>query len=233
MTEFIIILIVIVATIIFGIWKKVEKEEKQKKMKLIEMQVNRHLQIINDSTDIINKSKNFKTILHRFGVIFENIERLKKLQEEYPNENITKPKPLDIEKLYLEEKPKIIKEFISKEAGEIMMKAKEVTGIKAKINMANKTIVKIIEAKKELKEEDIEELNKKEKEIKAFVHTIQLDEFLEKAKKMEFMGQKNKALNAYKEALYFLQTDEIDDSLQKEKINEIKSKILELSNKEE
>lgn len=43
------------------------------------------------------------------------------------------------------------------------------------------------------------------------------------------MGQKIKALNFYKEAFYFLQTDEIDDSLQKEKIDEIKAKISELS----
>jgi len=232
MTDIIVIIIIavaVVAAIIVGIWKKIEKEEKERKKKMIAIQVNQSLEIIENSKDIINKSKNFKTILHRYEVIFENIERLKKLQEKYPDEDITEPKPTNIEKLYLEEKPKFIKEFVSKEADEIMTKAEEVTGIKTKINIANKAIMRIIEVKKELKEEDIEKLNEKEKEIKAFIHKIQLDEFLEKAKKMEFMGQKNKALNAYKEALYFLQTDEVDDSLQKEKIDEIKTKISELS----
>lgn len=228
MVEFIVILIILVAVIIFGIWKKIEKEEKAKKKKVILAQANRNLQIIENSKDIINKSKNFNTILSRFNVIFENIERLKKLEEEYPD--VTEPKPSEIEKFYLNEKEKFIKEFLLEEVEGSMKKARDIIGIKTKINIANKAIIKIIEGRKELKEEEnMEELDEKEREIKVFVHKIQLDDFLEKAKKAEFMGQKIKALNFYKEALYFLQTEEIDDSLKKKMTDEIEAKISELS----
>ena len=228
MVEFIVILIILVAVIIFGIWKKIEKEEKEKKKKVILAQANRNLQIIENSKDIINKSKNFNTILSRFNVIFENIERLKKLEEEYPD--VTEPKPSEIEKFYLNEKEKFIKEFLLEEVEGSMKKARDTIGIKTKINIANKAIIKIIEGRKELKEEEnMEELDEKEREIKVFVHKIQLDDFLEKAKKAEFMGQKIKALNFCKEALYFLQTEEIDDSLKKKMTDEIEAKISELS----
>lgn len=228
MVEFIVILIILVAVIIFGIWKKIEKEEKEKKKKVILAQANRNLQIIENSKDIINKSKNFNTILSRFNVIFENIERLKKLEEEYPD--VTEPKPSEIKKFYLNEKEKFIKEFLLEEVEGSMKKARDTIGIKTKINIANKAIIKIIEGRKELKEEEnMEELDEKEREIKVFVHKIQLDDFLEKAKKAEFMGQKIKALNFYKEALYFLQTEEIDDSLKKKMTDEIEAKISELS----
>jgi len=228
MLEFIIILVIIVVLIIVGIWKKMEMEEKQKNKKLVLMQAKRCLQIIDDSKDIINKTKNFDTVLSRFNVIFKNIDRLKSFEEEYPD--VTKPIPSEIEKFFLKEKEKFIKEFVLGEIEESMKKAESLTGTKTKINIVNKAIMKIIEARKELKEEENKkELDKKEKEIKTHIQNIQLDEFLEKAKKAEFMSQKSKTLNAYKEALYFLQTDEINDSLQKEKIDEIKAKILELS----
>lgn len=225
-------LMLLLITIIFLLYqastKWVEKQKKEEAKKLLLMQANQSLQIIEESKNIINKSKNFKTILSRFNVIFENIRMLKKLEIE--NSDVTDPKPSEIEKFYLREKDKFIKEFVLEEVEINMTKIVDIMTVKTKINIANKAIMRIIEGKKEIKEaENIKELTDKEKEIKAFIHKIQFDEFLEKAKKAEFMGQKSKALNACKEALYFLQTDKIDDSLQKEEIDEIKAKISELS----
>ena len=58
-----------------------KSKRKEAEKKLIAMQVNRNLEIIGESEKIINKSKNFKTILHRFEVIIENIERLKRIMD--------------------------------------------------------------------------------------------------------------------------------------------------------
>jgi len=70
---------------------------------------------------------------------------------------------------------------------------------------------------------------KEEGQKKTFIHKTQLNEYIEEAKKAEFKDQKSKALDKYQEALYFLQNDEIDDSLQKENIDELKAKISELT----
>lgn len=64
--------------------------------------------------------------------------------------------------------------------------------------------------------------------VRKFLHETQLNAFLEEARKAEFKGNKKKALDQYKEALYFLRNDEIDDSLQAGKIKEIEKKISEL-----
>lgn len=228
MLEFFLALIVIMGIIMYAIWKKVQAEEEQKKKKLILMQAKRHLEIIDNSKDIINKSKNFSTIQSRFNVIFENIEKLKELAQLYPD--ISKPTPIEIETFYKNEKEKFITEFVLEEVDDIYQKAQKLSGVKTKTNTINKAILKIIEGIKELeKQENIEKLKNKEKELRTYIHKIKLDEFLEKAKKADFMGKKAKAIDAYKEALYFLKTDEIENSQQLDEIEEIERKIKELS----
>lgn len=71
-------------------------------------------------------------------------------------------------------------------------------------------------------------LDEMEIKVRKFLHETQLNAFLEEARKAEFKGNKKKALDQYKEALYFLRNDEIDDSLQAGKIKEIEKKISEL-----
>jgi len=184
--------------------------------------------IVEESQKLIEKSENFKTRIHRIGVILEHAQALTQYEEKGVS-TITPP-PSECEKHYIDLKNELTYENITSEIEKIMNKAKIALSAKTKMTEANKAVLKIIERKKELQDEDkIDNLNKKEKDIKNFMHKTQLNEFLEEAKKAEFKGQQSKALDKYQEALYFLQTDEIDDSLQKEKIDGIKSKISELS----
>jgi len=188
--------------------------------------------IIEDSKNLIEKSKNFKTRIHRIDTLLEHAQALKKYEEK--NISTLEPPPSELEKYYKDLKNELIYENIIDEIDKIMNKATLALTAKTKMTEANKAILKIVEGRNELQDKDkIDSLNKKEKEIKNFIHETQLNEFLEEAKKADFKGQKSKALDKYQEALYFLQTDEVDDSLQKEKIDEIKSKISKLSNKED
>jgi len=70
-----------------------------------------------------------------------------------------------------------------------------------------------------------------ERKLKDFLHTTQLNAYLEKANKAEFKGQYKKALDQFREALYFLKHDEIDDKLQAAHIGEIEKKIAELKSR--
>ena len=223
-----IVVVVIVGLIIFGLWKKVQAEEEQKKKNAILLMAQRHLDIINNSKDIINKSKTFSTIVSRFNVIFENTEKLKEYALQYPD--ITEPTPDEMEVFFKNEKENFITSFLLEQADEIYQKAQGLSGAKTKINTINKALLKITEGKKEIeRQENLDKLSNKEKELKLYIHKIQFDEYLDKAKKAEFMGKKAKAIDAYKELLYFLKTDEIDDIQQQEEIKEIEQKISELS----
>jgi len=61
--------------------------------------------------------------------------------------------------------------------------------------------------------------------IEGEITKVKCEDALDKAKKYEFKGNNKKALDFYYESLYFLKTDNIDDEVQKEQINEIENKI--------
>jgi hypothetical protein len=67
-----------------------------------------------------------------------------------------------------------------------------------------------------------------ERDVADLLHQVQLDIFLDAARKAEFKGQRKKALDQYYEALYFLKNDDIEDSLQAKHISAIETKIAEL-----
>lgn len=194
----------------------------------ISLDIQQRTRIILDSQELIEKSEIFKTRIHRIGLILEHVQALTQYEEKGVS-TITPP-PSEFEKHYTDLRNELTYENIINETDKIMNKAKLALTAKTKMTEANKAILKIVERRKELQDKDkIDSLNKREKEIKDFMHKAQLNDYLGEAKKAEFKGQKSKALDKYQEALYFLQTDEVDDSLQKEKIEEIKTKISELS----
>ena len=194
----------------------------------IYLEFQQRLRIIQDSQKLIEKSKNFKTRISRIDVLIEHVRALKQYEEK--NISTLEPVPSECEKNYLGLKNELIYEDIVSSIEKTMNKAKLGLSAKTKMNEANKAILTIMERRGELQEEDkIKNLKKTEKDIRDFIHQAQLDDYIESAKKAEFKGQKSKALDKYQEALYFLQTDEIDDALQKENIEEIKKKIKELT----
>lgn len=197
---------------------------------LISFDLQQRLRIIEESQEIIKKTSNFKTLLHRIDTILEHLQVLKAYEAKKIPTVI--PPPTDFENALLQKKEELINDNIMQEIGRIMNKASLGLTTKSKINEANKAILLISERRSELKDQEkISNLGNKEKEIKYFIHDTKLNEFLEEAKKAEFKGQKARALDKYQEALYYLQTDEIDDIYQKDKIEEINAKILELSKK--
>lgn len=212
-----------------GLFISVDKNRLCRNCQLsIYVDIQERSRIISDSQKLIEKSENYKTRLHRINLVLEHLRTLK----EYENKNIETLSllPSELENYYKKLKNELIYENIIGGIEKIMNKARIGLTAKTKMTEANKAILSILEGKKELQDKDkIEELNNKEKEIKNFIHETQLNDFIKEAKKAEFKGQKSKALDKYQEALYFLKTDEVDDSLQKDKINEIKSKISELS----
>ncbi|MBA7567589.1 hypothetical protein ES708_09304 [subsurface metagenome] len=128
---------------------------------------------------------------------------------------------------YTIKRDQIISESVTAEVEKALARAEIAATPRTSINEANKALLKIREGKKELN--DKEKLDQLEDRIRHFSHEKQLNEYLEAARKAEFKGKIKKALDQYQEALYFLRGDDIDDSLQVEKIGEIEAKISELS----
>ena len=189
------------------------------------MDIQQRGRIINDCIKLVNESKNMSTKLSRYDLLREHAQAL--LEYEHKGIPTISPPPSQFLSEYTIKRDQIILESVTAEVEKALDKAEIASATRTCINEANKALLKIQEGKKELN--DKTKLDQLEDRIRHFSHEKQLNEYLEAARKAEFKGKKKKALDQYQEALYFLHGDDIDDSLQAEKIGEIEAKISELS----
>jgi len=192
---------------------------------IVVMDIQQRGRIINDCLKLVIESKNMKTRLSRCDLLLEHAQALLK----YENKGIPtiSPPPSHLVIEYAAARDEIVLEAVTAEVENALAKAEIAATPRTSINEANKALLKIREARKEVRGQA--KLDEIEARIQRFSHETQLNAYLEAARKAEFKGQKKKALDQYQEALYFLRSDKIDDSLQAEKIREIEAKISKLS----
>lgn len=191
---------------------------------IVKQMIDRHLQIIDESEYLILTSKKFETKISRADVILDNIYRLK----DYAQRGYRFEIDLDeYEERFIILKNRLIEEFAQNKVDGYLQKAALAKTLNSKINNANKALIHLSDMKKNYGYEN-EEL---EAEIKNFIHKAEYDDLLEKAEKEEFKGNYKKAVDRYKDILFFLRRDDIDDSLQQNEISHIEAKIEELSSK--
>lgn len=193
---------------------------------IISNETTQKIRIINDCIELIDKSKNMQTRLSRCDLLLEHANTL--LIYENKGIQTISTLPSELIKEYTTMRDQIVLDSVTIDVEKLLNKAEISDTPRTIINEINKAILKIREGKKELLDQS--KLDQIEQQVLNLKHKTQLNAYLDLAHKAEFKGQKKKALEQYQEALYFLQNDEIDDSLQKEKIDEIKTKISELSN---
>lgn len=192
---------------------------------IVVMDVEQRGRIINDCVELVTESKNMKTRLSRCDLLVEHAQAL--LEYEQKGIPTISPPPSELLTEYTPMRNQIVLEGVTAEVEKALAKAEIAATSRTSINEANKALLKIRDGKQEL--HDQTKLDQLEARVRRFLHQTQLNAYLEAARKAEFKGQKKKALDQYLEALYFLRNDEIDDSLQAEKISELEAKISELS----
>ncbi|MBU4349766.1 hypothetical protein KJ830_03460 [bacterium] len=192
---------------------------------IVVMDIQQRGRIINDCIKLVNESKNMSTQLSRYDLLREHAQAL--LEYEHKGIPTISPSPSQFLSEYTTNRDQIVLEGITAEVEKALARAEIATTPRTSINEANKALLKIREGKKELN--DKAKLDQLEDRIRHFSHEKQLNEYLEAARKAEFKGKKKKAIDQYQEALYFLRNDDIEDSLQGEKISKIEAKISELS----
>ena len=192
---------------------------------IVVMDIQQRVRIINDCIKLVNESKNMSTQLSRYDLLREHAQVL--LEYEQRGIPTISPPPSQFLSEYTIKRDQIVLEGVTAEVEKALARAEIAATPHTSINEANKALLKIREGKKELN--DKAKLDQLEARIRHFSHEKQLNEYLEADRKAEFKGKKKKALDQYQEALYFLRGDNIDDSLQAEKIGEIEAKISDLS----
>ena len=183
-------------------------------------EVLRALEIINESVRIIEKSKNWETKKSRIGVIIQMYERLIERFGKYAEAD-------DYRKMLAlaqEEQKDIHLNAVKVQVQDCLKKAQNASSVPVKVNACDKALNIIDQAEGDhfVPSEMRSELRDVVKLARA-QFTVEAD--LDKAAKFEFKGQTDKAIDAYKEALWkFLNTD-IDESKQAEGIETLKVTI--------
>lgn len=179
---------------------------------------------INKAQDEIEDSKSLKNNLNNFNIIIKNTNELSK----YTNLgfNIFNPEPSDIIENWNNDKDKIILDGLEADFKEGIKRSKIATTSNSKITPFKKILANIDEIENEIKNK--EKLDKFKLKIKELKYEIQIDNFIEDAKKEQFKGNNKKAINKYKEALYILKNMDTKNLEFFSKENKIEEKILEL-----
>lgn len=186
----------------------------------------RMLDIFNESQKIIKESKNYKTRLSRCELINSILERLAPYEAIGLTEDVFPIKIQEILNINVNTKKIIIKEAIYSTYEDIRTKVNASSSPKTKINACNNGLLKFRELSKEFG--NLKEIVKVETELRKLAHTLEFNSFIEQAKKAEFKENFKKALDRYQEALFFLKSDDIDDSEQKDSIEKLELKISDL-----
>lgn len=180
--------------------------------------------IINESLEIVQKSKNIDTILSRLDTIILHAHPLLRYEEKGIDIFPTLPSQL------IKQSRKMKEDFIIKHLMEslelIQSKHKISNNLKKTVEGLSKVLLKIQDFKSKVG--PYPSLIEFEEKVNSLLREGQLKIYTDKAQKYEFKGQKKKALDAYYEGLYYLMHDNIDDAMQSQSISEIKNKIIEL-----
>lgn len=168
--------------------------------------VNRTVEIIKESQDIIEKTKKFETAIGRYDLIIGKITDLKDRYYSKGIKVLTKD-PDELIEAIKADKANAIDQEAHNQVEKYLTKAELAKTLNSKINNANKALLllKDFEDKYGYKNLDLE--NK----VKYFIFRAELDDYIDKAERAEFKEQTKKAMDLYMDALYLIKNSEFDE----------------------
>lgn len=209
-----------------GIFLSVDKDGLCARCKpIVTMDLSQRVRHINESIELVEKSKNLSTRLSRCDFAIQELEYLRDTYERREIDVLSPSADEQIAKLRWA-RDECVVESVQTELEKAKLKAQAATTIKARVNAYTKALLSISEGEAQM--QDPSRLASYEVEVKRAVHSIQLSSYLEAAEKAEFKGDGKKALDQYQEALYFLKKDDLDDQQQAATIAQVSAKIVEL-----
>ena len=186
----------------------------------------RLLRILRDPEDLAQTSGDSNTRLSECDLILERARVL--LRYEKKGIRAVTPSPSEIVEKYGNVRRQIVLCGLKEDVGVLLEKARlaTISPLQNPVAIADEALLRLCQARKEGGESP--QLDDLEKQVTQFICRCQRDACLRAARKAESKGEKKKALEQYLSALQFFRKDEMEDSLLRETISEISSKITKL-----
>lgn len=179
-----------------------------------------HARMVNDSVEIINKSTEAKTMLYRLDFLEENLKEVLKIS---PDNASAKQMYAMLPEIRSKVHTKAVVETVKK----LSNKAELAKLASTKQRFAKEALI-MIDAAVKTGIADQETIMEQANGLRRYIAQVEIDEYIGKAKRHEFKGQNNKALEFYKDALFSALNDNIPDDEQSDVIEHLKSKLAEL-----
>lgn len=182
--------------------------------------------IISESGSIIDRGKKLDTRLARCDLIIQLAEDLSR----YETRGIWNLdfSPTSLRNSFIKKREELLIEDANAAATMAIEKSRHSSSAKTAIGLLSKAIIRIEGYIKEV--QNTAPLLDNCDQLRAEAHRTQLCDFVNSAKKAEFKGNKKKAIDQYKEALYFLLNDDVPDERQEKAIRWLRNKVAELEN---
>ena len=185
---------------------------------------------IQEAQDMLGSSKVFETRVQKCEEIVGNAEDL--LPYELKGITVVEPSAAEMRSAYEAEREKIVVDHFRAETERILARAGLLPTPQGMIAEATQALIKIDEARRDYGVDD-PGLHESEHQVRRFIQTTQLRSNLEEARKEEFKGNREGALERYREALFFLTTEGTDHELRRENAGEIEERIRQLQDERE
>lgn len=189
---------------------------------LFQLDLHQRVRIIKDSQKIIETSRNLATKLSRIEVAISHLKAL--LDYERRGINTILPPPSEAIRNYESRREEDLAHHAALVHDEAVAKAKVGGNSRSTITALSKGLLKL----RALARYNPSNFTTLEQGLLDRIARETMSDYLDKARKAEFKGQKKKALEQYYEALYFLKHDKIDDRLQADHIKPLEEKIIAL-----
>lgn len=176
--------------------------------------------MVNESVDIIDSSTEAKTMLYRLGFLEENLNEVLKIIPD--NESA-----MQMYAMLPEIRRKVHTKAVVETVKKLSSKAELAKLASTKQRYAKEALI-MIDAAMKTGIADQKTVMAEANGLRRYIAQVEIDEYVGKAKRHEFKGQKSKALEFYKDALYSALNDDIPDGEQSDVIEHLKSKLAEL-----
>lgn len=187
------------------------------------------LKVLTQSAKLVNKSNKADTQLSRASLCLLQVSRMKELAKEF---NVLEHHYDELEaqrKAILEVTEQILHGEVKTITAQAEAKSEIATTIRGKLGPFEKLAEKLENYREYVEDETAIDLAREK--AKDRIRIIEVQELKKDAEREEFKGNSKKAVEKYKEALYKIKVDDIDDADQQEEIGYIESRIEELTEK--
>ena len=178
-------------------------------------QIENRARIVSESLKLAQTGKTFSTRISRIDVLIDNLDKL----QAYEAKNIPTITPTP--SLLIQDIRVLRQETITNEINELYTKSVNQAEVAAtptsEYNALSKGFLKVQEILDGYNGEDrdFEQLLR----LKLLMHKAKIEGYINEARKAEFKGNTKKAIDQYQEALFYIENDDVDDTLQSDLIN--------------